>query len=228
MVTVGQSAYPIDGVAVQIEQNSLLSDENLATGMVYALVDIQITTSDYALSPSSLTFVLEDDSHTRFLPTLDIVGECGLWQQPIPANTSQCVSLAFVVSQFITRATLQAGETVYTLDFEPPEAAPNSNSLQVLLRRVNYDQEALAVDLTIYNPLSQPVEIRRDDLWLALGYTQNPSAPHQPPLFVDQDLIHTIPANAAWEVIFQFPYDGQTHGTLGILGHVYAVDISGD
>jgi hypothetical protein len=227
-VTIGQAAYPLEGVTVQVEQSSLRPDENLTTGMVYALVDVQITTSDYDLAPSNLTFVLEDDSHTRFLPTLDIVGECGLWQQTIPANTSQCVGMAFVVSQFTTRTYLQAAETVYTLDFAPPEAAPNINSLEVLLRRVNYGEEALAVDLYIYNPLSQDVEIRRDDLWLALGYTPNPSGPHQPPLFTNQDLIHTIPANAAWEVVFQFPYDGQTHGTLGIMGHVYAVDITGD
>ena len=225
-VMVGQVAYPLEDVAVQVERTSLRPGDNLATGMVYALVDIQITNGgNNALSPASLPVVLEDDSHTRFLPVLDIVGECGLWQQEIPPNTAQCISLTFAVPQ-LTRAYLKLAETVYTLDFAPPEAAPNINSLEVLLRRVNYDDDALAVDLYIYNPLSQSVEIHRDDLWLALGYSPNPNAPHQPPLFAEQDVIHTIPPNAAWEIVFQFPYDGQTHGTLGILGHIYAVEIS--
>ncbi|MCS7070023.1 MAG: hypothetical protein NZM00_00840, partial [Anaerolinea sp.] len=75
--------------------------------------------------------------------------------------------------------------------------------------------------LRLYNGGGAPLPIAPDDVWLALGYAENPPGPRVPAeALASFDL---LPGQAA-DMTLVWPWAGEPYGSLGIGGYRFALE----
>ncbi len=217
-------------VSVVVLRSELTVADGLPGGIAYGVVDVQITTGLAAIRSDTLQWSVEDRSGNRFSMDASASGhgDCSPLPVEIPAETSLCASVGFLVSQVLTDArlliALGAGQppVAFQVTFDPPSLPSSPANLDVQLREVAYDGVSIVAVARLFNPQTQVIRVNADDAWLTLGFTPHPSGPRLPPQnFTPFELA----AGAAGELGLTFPWSGEPFATLGLLGREYAITV---
>jgi hypothetical protein len=220
----------LDDVRITVVGTTLASPETLPPELVYALVDLEIVTGGAGLQTSGVNWTLEDAAGNRFNPDAlaSAQGAFGAPPGNIPPNTVLTVTLGFLTRRDLTAARLPVGVgsdvTVFAVSFTLPPEPPTVDRLDVQVRRVSTDGNALYVEARVFNPQASPVALEALENWLVLGYAPLPLGPQSPP--IAGELPSSVGAGEAFDLALTFAYDGEPYGRLFLLGREYALEFA--
>ena len=107
-----------------------------------------------------------------------------------------------------------------------PTAAPTPQpfaALDVQVIRMTYAVGQLTTQLRLYNGDSDAIEIAPDDIWLALGYIENPPGPRVPADGLAT--LNLLPGQAA-DITLIWLWQGEPYANLGVGAYRFALQIS--
>lgn len=223
----GMSVRPVIGIPWSEENAAWF--ESIGAGAEFSL---QMNTG------AILRFVFEDKRDVRRSDTgifrqvnpglvLLLLGEMDAEGLPTAART--LVIAAYPPDQELSRA----GELIGAMALPPiaitptpvPTATPTSipfNGLDVQVIGVTTSSGQITTQVRIYNGGATSVPITPDDLWLALGYVENPPGPR----LSAQGLapFNLLPGQAA-DITVVWLWQGEPYASLSIGEHRYAIEL---
>lgn len=146
----------------------------------------------------------------------------------LPTGTRTLVTGVYSVEQELGRLGELAGilsqpaiaVTPAPLPTRTPTAIPFIG-LDVQIVSVTTEAGRVTTRLRLYNGGGVPLPITPDDVWLALGYAENPPGPRVPAeALASFDL---LPGQAA-DMTLVWPWAGEPYGSLGIGGYRFALE----
>lgn len=176
-----------------------------------------------------LTYTFEDKREVRRSETnifrqvspglaLVLIGEAD--EEGFPTATRTLITAAYPPEQELGRTGELIGmvePTVVALTLEvqasaTPEPIP-FHGLDVQIISVTTQTGQLTTRFRLYNGGSSPISITPDDIWLALGYVENPAGPRMPAEGMAAFGLLPGQASDLWLV---WQWDGEPFGELGI------------
>jgi hypothetical protein len=176
-----------------------------------------------------LTFVFEDKREVRRSDTgifrqvnpglvLLLLGETD--DEGLPTGTRTLVTAAYPVEQELGRIGELIGVLAQPVIAVTPTPLPTATStpipfigLDVQIIRVTTSAGQVTTRLRLYNGSAAPVPITPDDLWLALGYAENPPGPRTPAEGLTP--FDLLPGQAA-DITLTWLWQGEPYASLGI------------
>lgn len=144
-----------------------------------------------------------------------------------PTATRTLVTAAYPPEQELARS----GELIGLPVVVPaPETLPTPtleltvqpvSGVDVQLVRVAISDGRVTVQVRAYNGGTQPIRVTADDLWLALGYAENPPGPRIPAEGLAA--FDLLPGQAA-DLTLIWPWAGEPFASVGVLGWHWAVE----
>lgn len=182
-----------------------------------------------------LTFAFEDKRDVRRSDTgifrqvnpglvLLLLGETD--DEGLPTATRTLVTAAYPVEQELGRMGELIGAVAQPVAVTPtplPTATPTPIpfiSLDVQIISVTTQTGQMAARFRLYNGGSLPIPITPDDLWLALGYVENPPGPRTPAEGLTP--FDLLPGQAA-DLTLVWLWTGEPFGALGIGDYRYSL-----
>jgi len=176
-----------------------------------------------------LTFAFEDKREVRRSDTgifrqvnpglvLLLIGETDA--EGLPTGTRTLVTAAYPVEQELGRMGELIGALAQPLITVTPTALPTATptpipfiGLDVQIVSVTTSEGQIMTRLRLYNGGAAPVPITPDDLWLALGYAENPPGPRTPAEgLIPFDL---LPGQAA-NIMLTWLWQDEPYASLGV------------
>ncbi|MCK6580514.1 MAG: hypothetical protein L6Q98_20680 [Anaerolineae bacterium] len=183
-----------------------------------------------------LTFTFEDRRDVRRSDTgifrqvnpglvLLLLGETD--EEGLTTGTRTLVTAAYPVEQELGRSGELIGALAQSVAAVTPTSLPTANptaslfiGLDVQVVSVTTLPGQITVRLRLYNGGSAPLPITPDDVWLALGYAENPPGPRVPAEgMLPFDL---LPGQAA-DMTLTWLWQGEPFGSLGVGGYRFAL-----
>lgn len=137
-----------------------------------------------------------------------------------PTATRTLVTAGYPVEQELGRAGELVGGMALPLDAVTPTAAATLAptpvpvaGLDVQVVSVTTSGAQITVQLRLYNAGGLPILVEPDDVWLALGYAENPPGPRVPAEGLAA--FELLPGQAA-DVTLIWLWNGEPYGSLGI------------
>lgn len=176
-----------------------------------------------------LTFAFEDKREVRRSDTgifrqvnpglvLLLLGETDA--EGLPTGTRTLVTAAYPVEQELGRMGELIGVLAQTVIAVTPTPLPTATptpipfiGLDVQIIRVTTSAGQVTTRLRLYNGGAAPVPIMPDDLWLALGYAENPPGPRTPAEGLTP--FDLLPGQAA-DITLTWLWQGEPYASLGI------------
>ncbi len=157
-----------------------------------------------------------------------LIGETDAQGLPTAART--LITAAYPPEQELGRT----GELIGVTDLSDAGLAPTVqptatpapyvfSGLDVQIIRVTTQSGRLTTRFRLYNGGSWPIPITPDDIWLALGYVENPPGPRSP---AEGMLAFDLLPGQAADMTLVWPWSGEPYGILGIEEYQFAMKIS--
>ncbi len=223
----GMSVRPVIGIP--------WSDENAAYfEQIGAGTRFQLTMNTGAI----LTFDYDDKRAVRRSETdifrqvspglvLLLIGETD--EQGLPTAARTLVTAAYPPEQELGRTGELIGLTdLFAAGLAPtlqPSATPAPDTfsgLDVQIIRVATQTGRLTTRFRLYNGGLSPIPITPDDIWLALGYAENPPGPRSPA--EGMSAFDLLPGQAA-DMELVWPWPGEPYGSLGVGEYRFALQL---
>ncbi|MCC6617392.1 MAG: hypothetical protein IT320_28215 [Anaerolineae bacterium] len=154
-----------------------------------------------------------------------LIGETD--EQGLPTAARTLITAAYPPEQELGRTgeligltDLSAAGLAPTLQPSATPAPDTFSGLDVQIIRMTTQSGRLTTRFRLYNGGSSPIPITPDDLWLALGYVENPPGPRSPA--EGMTAFDLLPGQAA-DVELVWPWSGEPYGSLGIGAWRFAV-----
>ncbi len=186
-----------------------------------------------------LTFAFEDKRDVRRSDTgifrqvnpglvLLLLGETD--EEGLPTATRTLVTAAYPVEQELGRMGELIGMLAQPVVAVTPTPLPTVIptpipfiSLDVQIISVTTQAGQLTTQFRLYNGGNSPLPITPDDLWLALGYGENPPGPRAP---AEGLAPFTLLSGQAADMILVWLWQGEPFGSLGIGGFRYVIELN--
>ena len=186
-----------------------------------------------------LTFAFEDRRDVRRSDTgifrqvnpglvLLLLGETD--DEGLPTATRTLVTAAYPVEQELGRMGELIGALAQPVVVVTPIPLPTTTptpipfiSLDVQIISVTTQTGQMAARFRLYNGGSSPIPIAPDDLWLALGYVENPPGPRTPAEGLTP--FDLLPGQAA-DLTLVWVWAGEPFGALGIGSYRFAITLT--
>lgn len=145
----------------------------------------------------------------------------------LPTATRALVTAAYPPEQELARS----GELIPVSDPLPLQATPTPTpeataepgaGVDVRLVSVTHTEGRLMTHLRIYNGQDAPLSFTPDDIWLALGYAEDPPGPRIPA--EGMQAFTLLPGQAA-DVSLVWPWSGEPYAALGVKGWRWGVRV---
>ena len=148
----------------------------------------------------------------------------------LPTASRTLILAAYPPEQELSRE----GELVGSFALPTPEMTPTLiptatptpqpfAGLDVQVIRMTYEVGRLTTQLRLYNGGSDAIEIAPDDIWLALGYIENPPGPRVPADGLAT--LNLLPGQAA-DITLIWLWQGEPYANLGVGAYRFALQIS--
>ncbi len=145
----------------------------------------------------------------------------------LPTGTRTLITANYPVDQELGRG----GELLSVLALPPVEVAPTPiptatatplpfSGLDVQIIRVTTSEGQIATRFRLFNGGDVALAITPEDVWLALGYAENPQGPRIPAEGLTP--FDLLPGQAA-DMTLVWLWSGEPHGSLGAGGYRYAI-----
>ena len=187
-----------------------------------------------------LTFAFEDKREVRRSDTgifrqvnpgllLLVLGETD--EEGLPTATRTLVTAAYPVEQELGRMGELIGELAQPVVAVTP--TPLTTVIPTPIPFISLDVQIISVTTQVgqittrfrlYNGGSSPLPITQDDLWLSLGYTENPPGPRTPAEGLPPFTL--MPGQAA-DMTLAWLWQGEPFGSLGIGGYRFVIELTG-
>ena len=176
-----------------------------------------------------LTFIIEEKRDVRRSDTgifrqitpglvLLLLGETD--EDGFPTGARTMVVATYLPEQELSRGgeligalALPTSAALPTLSPTPTPTLPPFAGLDVQLIRVTYGDGQITTRLRLYNGGSETMTITPDDIWLALGYAENPRGSHTPAGALTS--FNLLPDQAA-DMTLVWLWAGEPYGNLSI------------
>jgi hypothetical protein len=183
-----------------------------------------------------LTFAFEDKREVRRSDTgifrqvnpglvLLLLGETD--DEGLPTGTRTLVTAAYPVEQELGRMGELIGALAQPVVAVTPTPLPTATptpipfiGLDVQIVSVTTSEGQITTRLRLYNGSAAPVPITPDDLWLALGYAENPPGPRTPAEGLTP--FDLLPGQAA-DMTLVWLWSGEPYASLGIGAYRFAL-----
>ncbi|MBK8135716.1 MAG: hypothetical protein IPK52_07750 [Chloroflexi bacterium] len=224
----GMSVRPVIGIP--------WSDE---TAAYFALIgdgtSFQITMNTGAI----LTYTFEDKREVRRSETgifrqvspglaLLLLGETD--EEGLPTATRTLITAAYPPEQELGRSGELIGIAAESVVMLTPEIQPTAtptpipfHGLDVQIISVTTQTGQITTRLRLYNGGDTPIRITPDDVWLALGYVENPPGPHVPA--EGMAAFDLLPGQAA-DLRLVWYWGGEPYASIGISGYQFALRVT--
>ena len=178
---------PLPGEAVLTLTSASLdqSSANLPENTALAVVTLDVQTGSDPLDLRSVTWTLGNVGPTAARGATPCAAP-----DDMPPETTDCVSLAFVIASEATNdrlnLTLTDGTRLHwRVTYPDPSPVSPHAALDVAVRDLVHTAETLTFRVRVYNPLDYAIPVAPEDIWITLGYTPAPRGPRQaPPAFI--------------------------------------------
>ena len=221
----GMSVRPVIGIP--------WSDENAAWfDQIGADAEFRLQMNTGAI----LTFAFEDKRDVRRSDTgifrqvnpglvLLLLGETD--EEGMPTGTRTLVTAAYPIEQELGRSGELIGALAQPVIAVTPTPLPTATptpvpfiSLDVQIISVTTQTGQITTQFRLYNGGNSPIPITPDDLWLALGYSENPPGPRTPA----EELapLTLLPGQAA-DMTLLWLWQGEPYASLGVGEYRYAL-----
>ncbi|MBZ0295920.1 MAG: hypothetical protein K8L99_25395 [Anaerolineae bacterium] len=176
-----------DAATITLRDISAVEDES--TGQQALLFDLDIAAGEFALDTSGWRLELVDAGGQVYLPNRDVMDAAAYSGLPvdIPALALIPASVGYLV-----RADFPGGRLViadgrggavafrFVLETNAAPIAVEYDGVDVRLVSVTTVDGQITTRLRIYNGQSEAVTFTQDDIWLSLGYAEDPPGPRNP------------------------------------------------
>lgn len=186
-----------------------------------------------------LTFVFEDKREVRRSDTgifrqvnpglvLLLLGETD--EEGLPTGTRTLVTAVYPVEQELGRAGELIGALAVPVIAVTPTPLPTA--MQTLIPFIGLDVQIISVTtsagqlttrLRLYNGGNMLLPIAPEDVWLALGYVENPPGPRTPAEGLTS--FDLLPGQAA-DMTLVWLWSGEPYGSLGIGDYRFAIQLT--
>ncbi len=150
-------------------------------------------------------------------------------EEGLPTANRTMILAAYPPEQELSRE----GELVGAFALPTPEMTPTMNptatptplpfaGLDVQVVRVTYEHGKLTTRLRLYNGGGETMSFTPDDLWLALGYAENPPGPRVPADGMKP--FDLLPGQAA-DVTLTWPRQGEPYASIGVADYRFAFQV---
>lgn len=174
------------GETATVTLRTLSTVEDEGTGQQALLFDLDIAAGESALDTSFWRLELVDDGGQVYLPNVDIV-EYGALPTEIPALARIPAHVGYLVPVDFPGGRLvivdESGGAVsfyFTLETEDEPVMVKYHGMDVRLVSVTTVDGQITTRLRIYNGQSDAMTFSQDDIWLSLGYAEDPPGPRNP------------------------------------------------
>jgi hypothetical protein len=176
-----------DAATITLRQVSTVEDET--TGQQALLFDLDITAGESALDTSAWHLELVDAGGQVYLPNRDVMDAAAYGGLPldipalalIPASVGYLVPADFPGGRLVI-ADGRGGAVAFRFALETNDVpiAVEYDGVDVRLVSVTTVDGQITTRLRIYNGQSEAVTFTQDDIWLSLGYAEDPPGPRNP------------------------------------------------
>ncbi|MEO1668159.1 MAG: hypothetical protein AAFU54_26235 [Chloroflexota bacterium] len=176
-----------DAATITLRQVSTVEDD--ATGQQALLFDLDIAAGESALDTSAWRLELVDAGGQVYLPNRDVMDAAAYGGLPvdipalalIPASVGYLVPADFPGGRLVI-ADGRGGAVAFrfALEMEDVPIAVEYDGVDVRLVSVTTVEGQITTRLRIYNGQSEAVTFTQDDIWLSLGYAEDPPGPRNP------------------------------------------------
>ncbi|MBK9121495.1 MAG: hypothetical protein IPM16_00040 [Chloroflexi bacterium] len=231
------TASSVSGMSVRPVIGIPWSDENAAYfDQIGGGTRFQLTMNTGAI----LTFEFDDKRAVRRSETdifrqvspglvLLLIGETD--EQGLPTAARTLVTAHYPPEQELGRTGELIGAAAPSivadlLPISQPTATPAPDAfsrLDVQIIRVTTQSGRLTTRFRLYNGGSSPIPITPDDIWLALGYVENPPGPRSP---AEGMASFTLLPGQAADVELVWLWSGEPYGTLQIGRYQWAIQLT--
>lgn len=211
----GLSVRPVIGIPWS-EDNAALFAE-LAAGASFSLTLNTGAVLRYEFAEKSEVLRSDTASFRQVTPglTLLLIGE--LDADGLPTATRTLITADYPAEQELSRL-----NALLPLPAPTATVAPGGE-LDVQVVSVTTLPSQLMTRLRIYNGQSEAVTFTPDDIWLSLGYVENPPGPRTPAAGMQP---FTLLPEQAVDLTLVWPWDGSPYGALGIEEWRFALQLS--
>lgn len=177
------------GAAAAITLQNVSTVEDDTTGQQALLFDLDIAAGESALDTSIWRLELVDAGGQVYLPNRDVMDAVAYGGLPvdIPALALIPASVGYLVPADFPGGRLVIadgrGEAVafrFALETNDAPIAVEYDGVDVRLVSVTTVDGQITTRLRIYNGQSEAVTFTQDDIWLSLGYAEDPPGPRNP------------------------------------------------
>ncbi len=147
----------------------------------------------------------------------------------LPTATRTLVTAAYPVEQELARAGELIGALAQLVSVSTPQALPTATTtptsfsgLDVQIISVTTSAGQLTTRLRLYNGGTMPLTISSEDVWLALGYVENPPGPRTPAAGLTP--FDLLPEQAV-DLTLVWYWRGEPYATFGVGEYRFSIEL---
>lgn len=186
---VGSTLSLTETMSISLRNVTPVADmPNLPVGQQALLFDFDIESGMSDVDTSLWRMELIDPRGQVYLPHPDILNEVNFATLPlvIPSRATIPASIGFVLPNEVSAGRWvisdSRGSTIaFNFALEPSQSAEvRYDGVDVRLVSVTTIEGQITTQLRIYNGQNTPITFNQDDIWLSLGYAEDPPGPRNP------------------------------------------------
>jgi len=211
----GLSVRPVIGIPWSEDNAALFAD--LRAGASFTLTLNTGAVLRYEFAEKSEVLRSDTAAFRQVTPglTLLLIGE--LDADGLPTATRTLITATYPAAQELSRLSALLPLSA------PTETSPPDGELDVQVVSVTTQPGQLTTRLRIFNGQSEAVTFTQNDIWLTLGYAEDPPGPRIPA--AEMQPFTLLPGQAV-DLTLVWPWAGEPYGTLQVGSYRFAIQIS--
>jgi hypothetical protein len=222
---------PLGDAAITLQDAQLVTDQpDLPADSQYLLLNYEVLAGAEALDTTAWRVEFVDAGGQIYTPGSAALTYTDFDVLPleIPALSALSASVGYIVPD-----TLQGGRWVITdtagngvsfvLSFAPEPLNLRYDGVDVRLVSVTYIEGQITTHLRIYNGRTETLHFTQDDIWLALGYAEDPPGPRNPAEGLTP--FDLLPEQAV-DLTLVWYWGGEPYASMGVGEYQFAIQLT--